>query len=258
MGDLVHFKIQYILLEPKAMNEPNARGGTEDFEFESLAAAVNYRKAIVGEFKAYLRGRVLEVGAGIGQISEAVLELSGVDDLVALEPDGRFHAVFKQRLPNTSLIEGTTNDLNEDEVFDSTIMINVLEHIEDDQTELRRISRILRPSGGHLCMLVPARPEIFSRLDAHFGHFRRYTKPELRRKLELAGFDVVSICYFNFIGYFAWLLRFKLMRKMSFDTEHVRFFDRRLFPLGHLFERNMTRPPFGQSLIAIAKSNKPA
>lgn len=240
------------------MNGPNATGNTEDFEFAALAAAVNYRRAIVSEFEPYLRGRVLEVGAGIGQISGAILELPGMDGLTAMEPDERFHTAFKQRLPNTRLIEGTTNDLRENEGFDTSVMINVLEHIEDDQSELRRISRILRSSEGHLCLLVPARPELFSRLDAHFGHFRRYTKPELRHKLEIAGFEVVSICYFNFIGYFAWLLQFKLLRKMTFDIGHVQLFDRWLFPLGYSLERNLVRPPIGQSLIAIAKSNRPA
>jgi len=236
------------------MNEPNAIAATEDFEFAALSEAVNYRRAIISEFESYLRGRVLEVGAGIGQTSEAILGIPGVDELVALEPDQRFQDGFRKSLPRIRLIAGTTVDLPEGEGFNAIVMVNVLEHIEDDQTELIRLREILRSSAGHLCMLVPARPEIFSKLDAHFGHFRRYTKRELQYKLGQAGFDIVSLHYFNFIGYFAWWLRFKLMQSMSFDIKQVRFFDRKIFPFAHAFESRLARPPIGQSLIAVCRS----
>jgi len=226
---------------------------TEDFEFAALSEAVNYRKAIISEFKAYLGGSVLEVGAGVGQTSEAILRLPGVQELVAIEPELRFQNGFRERLPHIRLLGGTTRDLAHTEIFSSAVMVNVLEHIEDDLDELVRLQHILRPANGHLCILVPARPEIFSKLDAHFGHFRRYTRAELRHKLSLAGFDIVALHYFNFVGYFAWGLRFKVMQSLSFDIQQVRMFDRVIFPLVHAFESRLVRPPIGQSLIAIAK-----
>ncbi len=236
------------------MKEPNAIAATVDFEFSTLAEAVNYRNAIISEFKAYLRGRVLEVGAGIGQTSETILLLPDVQELVALEPERRFQDGFRARLPDIRLIGGTTRDLTDGEIFDAAVMVNVLEHIEDDQDELARMRDILNPLHGHLCILVPARPEIFSKLDAHFGHFRRYTRAELREKMRHAGFDIVSLHYFNFIGYFAWWIRFKLMQCMTFDANQIRFFDRRIFPMVHALESCLMRPPVGQSLIAVGKS----
>jgi len=236
------------------MDEPNAIADTEDFEFAALAEAVNYRAAIIHEFKSHLGGRVLEVGAGIGQTSEAILRLSGVQDLVAVEPDPRFHEGFRRRLPDTALVGGTTRDLPDGGNFSSAVLVNVLEHIDDDQAELGRLRQILCATNGHLCILVPARPEIFSKLDAHFGHFRRYTRTELHDKLDLAGFDVISLHYFNLIGYFAWWLRFKVMQKMSFDISQVRLFDRVIFPLMYALESRLVRPPIGQSLIAIGRA----
>lgn len=236
------------------MNAPNAMAATEDFEFSALAEAVNYRNAIISEFKAYLHGRILEVGAGIGQTSEAILLLPGVEELVALEPDPRFQQGFTTRHPDIRLIGGTAKDLSDGETFNAAVMVNVLEHIEDDQGELKTMRTILLPFQGHLCILVPARPEIFSKLDAHFGHFRRYTRSELRDKLRFAGFEIVSLHYFNFIGYFVWWLRFKLMQGMSFDIKQVRLFDRRIFPIVHAIESRLMRPPIGQSLIAVCKS----
>jgi len=236
------------------MNQPNAIASTEDFEFAALSEAVNYRKAIIREFEQHLKGDVLEIGAGIGQISEAILTLPSVKKLVGIEPEPAFQDGFRQRLPDVRLVAGTTRDLEPSESFDSAIMVNVLEHIEHDEEELRSIHRTLSERKGKLCILVPARQEIFSKLDTHFGHFRRYDKPTLRGRLERAGFEIESLHYFNMIGYFAWGLRYKILQGMDFDITQVRLFDRKIFPPTNFLETRLIRPPFGQSLIAVARA----
>jgi SAM-dependent methyltransferase len=236
------------------MNKPNEAASTEDFEFAALSEAVNYRRAIVSEFAPFLNGRILEIGAGIGQISEAILNLPGVSELVGVEPDLRFQKGFRERLPHIRLVEGTAAELDEGETFNGAVMVNVLEHIEQDRAELVRLHGILKPSGGNLCILVPARQELYSDLDAHFGHFRRYNRTDLREKLHAAGFEILKLHYYNFAGYFAWLLRFRLLHGMSFDVGQVRLFDRRIFPCGHWIESRIVRPPIGQSVIAIAQA----
>ena len=236
------------------MSQPNANASTADFEFAALSEAKNYRAAIVSEFAPYLTGRVLEVGAGIGQTSEAILSLPGIIELVCVEPDEGFQQGFRHRLPQIRLVAGTTTDIHSDEFYNGAVMVNVLEHIEDDVAELVRLHGLLSPVKGHLCLLIPARQEIFSDLDAHFGHFRRYDRSGLRKKLERAGFEIKLVSYFNFVGYFAWLMRFRLMRKMSFEIEQVRLFDRRIFPPCHWLESRICRPPIGQSVIAVAQA----
>ena len=109
---------------------------------------------------------------------------------------------------------------------------------------------------GHLCLFVPARQEIYAPLDKDFGHYRRYGRTELRRKVEQTGFTVVRLHYFNWIGYFAWWFNFCLLKKRRFDVNSVVVFDRIIFPLVHALERNFARPPFGQSLLAIAQASK--
>ena len=236
------------------MSQPNATASTADFEFAALSEAKNYRSAIVSEFAPYLTGRVLEVGAGIGQTSEAILSLPGIIELVCIEPDEGFQQGFRHRLPQTRLVAGTTADIHPEEVYDGAVMVNVLEHIEDDLAELVRLHGLLSPAKGHLCLLIPARQEIFSNLDAHFGHFRRYDRSGLREKLESVGFQIKLVSYFNFVGYFAWLMRFRLMKKMTFEIEQVRFFDRMIFPPCHWLESRICRPPIGQSVIAVAQA----
>jgi SAM-dependent methyltransferase len=236
------------------MAAPNASGSNTTFEFEALKHAQNYRRSLIDEFRDYLRGDVIEIGAGVGQVTEEVARLHTVRAVTAVEPDARFHAEFRQRLPRTDLIMGTVHDLNPAVSADAILSVNVLEHIENDERELRTYAGRLRPRRGSLCLFVPARPEIYAPLDQDFGHFRRYTRPELRAKLERAGFCVLTLKYYNFIGYFAWALSFCVLRQRRFNPAAVRFFDRAIFPVGRFLEARVIRPPFGQSLLAIARS----
>ena len=112
----------------------------------------------------------------------------------------------------------------------------------------------MKQEHGRLCLFVPARQEIFAPIDSDFGHNRRYSRHELRHKLETAGFKIVNLHYFNFIGYFAWWFNFKLMRQRKFNPTAVRFFDRAIFPIGFSLESILIWPPIGQSLIAIAEA----
>jgi len=233
-------------------------GPTSDFEFEALREARNYRAAIVREFGSFLRGSVLEVGAGIGQMTGLLRDLPTVRRLVALEPDGEFCRRLVQSLPGQATIQGTAQAISRESEWDSILSINVLEHIEADDAELACYSRLLQNRRGVLCLLVPARPEIYAPIDRDFGHFRRYTRGGLATKLLTVGFDIVRLHYFNLVGYAAWWLGFKVLRQRQFRVSSVRLFDRMIFPAAHALESRLCRPPIGQSLIAIARARRSA
>src|SRR5262249_15798832 len=133
---------------------------------------------------------------------------------------------------------------------------NVLEHIEDDVAELEAYARLLKDRNGALCLFVPARQEIYAPLDKDFGHFRRYSKRELKQKLQQAGFTPIRLHYFNLIGYFAWWISFRMLRQRSFSEASVRIFDGMIFPFQHKLESRIVRPPFGQNLLTIARVGK--
>lgn len=233
---------------------PNASANTKDFEFAALNNAANYRKALLSEFAEFLKGDVVEVGAGIGQITEPLSRMSAVKRVVAVEPDPEFCAQHRLQFPSHDLIEGTAKDLPPNQDWDAVLSVNVLEHIEEHEAELKLYAGMLRNRRGNLCLFVPARPEIYSPLDKDFGHFRRYRRTDLRHLLQQAGFEISRLSYFNFVGYFAWWLNFCLLKKRHFEAGKVLFFDRAIFPLVHTLERGICRPPFGQSLLAIAQS----
>ncbi len=232
----------------------NLEASNADFEFDALNEAVNYRRALTREFSHYLKGKILEVGAGIGQMTREFRGLPDVSHMAGLEPDSRFHERFAHNNPGVELFRTITAELPDDLGLDGIVSINVLEHIEQDQAELSNWFRLLRERHGHACLFVPARPEIYAPIDKDFGHFRRYTRPELELKLITAGFKVERLVYFNLIGYFAWWFNFKARRNRTFGATSVRAFDRYIFPVGHWMETNFLRPPFGQSLLAVAKA----
>jgi len=234
--------------------QPNLLTQSEEFEFSALAQAHFYPRAILGEFLPFLHGSVVDVGAGIGQLTELLALAVGPKNIRALEPDPRFAKRFRSRLPHLQLLEKTASSMPNETTCDTVTSINVLEHIEDDVSELKHYHKWLAPSHGCLCLLVPARAELFSSIDKDFGHFRRYSKPSLTEILTKAGFAVHRLFYFNFAGYFAWALNFKFLGLRNFEPGKVVFFDRKIFRWCHLLERGLCRPPWGQSLIAIGQA----
>jgi SAM-dependent methyltransferase len=232
---------------------PNATAQSADFEFEALSHAHNYRRALLREFLPHLRGHVIEVGAGIGQFTEQLIELGSVERITAIEPSAAFCAAFRARSPKLTLLHGIAQDLSSDTKADALVSINVLEHIERDEQELRFYRDLLQAKGGALCLFVPARQEIYAPIDKDFGHFRRYSKPLLRSRLEKAGFECVRLQYFNLVGYFLWWANFRLLGHRAFAARSVSLFDRFVFPVTNGLEHLIAAPPIGQSLLVIAR-----
>lgn len=236
------------------MSGVNANARNQVFEFDALGEAHNYRGALLREFGPFLGKRIIEIGAGIGQFTELLAQQPGVMQVLAIEPEARFCATFRQRCPALTVIEGTLQSAALEPAWDNIVSVNVLEHIEQDVAELKDYGRVLGPTRGRLCLFVPARPEIYAPIDKDFGHFRRYRRPELMQKLEAAGFRVLRAHYFNLVGYFGWWLTFCLLKQRQFNPAAVRLFDRRIFPITCLLEQRLLRPPWGQSLVVIAEA----
>jgi SAM-dependent methyltransferase len=231
---------------------PFPASGVVPFEWDALREASHYRAALLAEFRPWLRGLTLEIGAGIGQFTEVLLSHLTPEMFIALEPDLGFCRQIQRKQSHIRIVCGTSACLGSACAPQTIVSVNVLEHIADDTAELRLYNDCLRPHSGQLCLFVPARPELFSPLDQDFGHYRRYTRTDLRLKLEKAGFRLEKLHYFNSVGYLAWWLNFRLRRQRHFDAALVRFYDRFIFPVVHALESHGCRPPLGQSLLAVA------
>ena len=89
--------------------------------------------------------------------------------------------------------------------LDAVVLLNVLEHIEDHETAVRQLYRILKP-GGVVVIEVPAGPHLYDVYDRVLTHWRRYTQDELRQLTEQVGFRTLSASHLGFFLYpaFAW------------------------------------------------------
>ena len=178
----------------------------EGHELEAAARLNSFYRWITENFRPYLRGHGAEIGAGIGTYSEYLRP--HFDTLDVIEPSpGQHEALLAKFADDASVriysetIERYQTRVGENAI-DAVCMVNVLEHIEEDERALAVLNRLIG-NGGHLCIFVPAMPFLYSKFDESIGHFRRYTKPELVGKFEAAGFEVVDVKYMDMIGILA-------------------------------------------------------
>lgn len=228
----------------------------EGRDLEVLADMPNYHSWIMSWFSPYVRGRVLEYGAGIGTFSQYLRPLA--QRLTLIEPSANLHTALSAKFVDDSSVEIRALTLEahlsqlDSDATDTVVLVNVLEHIEDDRTALSEISRILT-AGGHILIFVPALSYLMSNLDVQLGHFRRYHRVGLQDKLKATGIEIVTCRYFDFPGTVPWLILNKLLGSTSFNPMLVRLYDRVVVPLARGTEA-IIPPPFGKNLVAIGRS----
>lgn len=233
-----------------------------DFEFSALAdldlmfQAPNYHGWIWDKIKPFCGRRVLEVGAGLGMYTRRLKE--GRELVIASDIDWRFLNWLRDRFDNKNVEVAEFNAENSKVVeklksryIDTIVCINVLEHIQDDLKALRNFFEILQ-EGGKLVLFVPAFPIAYGTFDQFVGHFRRYSKEDVVRKLRLARFRIEKLQYFNSIGLVSWFMVSRVRKAKALNPWSVKFYDRFVVPVLVLIERIFS-PPFGQSLFLICR-----
>jgi len=219
---------------------------------ERMAAAPRYNRWMYERLHPWVGRRVLEIGAGIGNMSAFLIDRDRVvltdtepyylDRLRARYADQPHVTVAELRLPATDARLAA-------ERLDTVVCLNVLEHIEDDRASLVAMRDLLVPR-GRLILLVPSLRVLYGSLDEALGHFRRYVPRELATKLAQAGFRVRHLEYFNLAGVPGWWLTGRVLRRRLIPRGALRWYDA-LVPLFRL-ERFLPWR-IGQSLIAIGE-----
>jgi len=151
---------------------------------------------------------ILDIGCGDGLFFD---DLRRFGDVWGIEPDARLVA---PQNPWRSRIEVCAfgPEYTTERRFDLVVMLDVLEHIENDAGALRAVWRLLK-TGGHAIFTVPALPLLWSVHDEANAHYRRYRREGLRRLLHETGFQVLEIRY-----YFGWTLLPMLLRRLVFPA----------------------------------------
>jgi len=236
-------------------------------ELELFAHARNWKRYWGSVVGPYLRGDVLEVGAGLGANAQLLrAHAAAVRRWVCLEPDSRLLEQLRSSVsspgaiapsrerPNFEARPGTVESLNASEQFDAILYIDVLEHIPDDALEIRRAAARLR-EGGHLIVLSPAHQWLFSPFDKAIGHYRRYTRTSMNKTAE--GIDRLRLerCwYLDACGLFASAANRLLLRQAMPTLSQILLWDRVLVPGSRVLDHLLFHR-FGKSVLAIWKRN---
>lgn len=139
------------------------------------------------------RAKVADLGCGCGA---TLAELQQKYDAIGV--DGSELAVEFSRRRGVNVVQGLLPDglrLPAGE-FDAVVMLDVLEHLDDDAASARAAADLLRP-GGIFLVTVPAYQWLFSEHDKAHHHKRRYTAPQVRTLLGSAGLHVELCSYMN-------------------------------------------------------------
>lgn len=221
---------------------------------ERVNRAPRFNAWMAEVIRPYVGNRVLEIGAGTGNISVHLMPRS-----VYWATDVKTHYLeFLTTLRATRpyMQVGYTNAVEAGsfparEAFDTVVCLNVIEHIEDDVGALHNIRGALE-NGGRAIILVPCGPRLYGSLDEVLGHFRRYTEPHLTEVVEQAGFRLERILKFNRLGVLAWWLNGRLLRRKTFALGQIRMLNL-LTPVFRMLDPALPLPPL--SLIAILRKD---
>ena len=224
--------------------------GNELALFEQATAWKKYYGRFLNPF---LKGSVLEVGAGIGGTTRELCD-GTQKEWLCLEPDPDLYYVLDNKIKQKQLpgccssLKGTTADLPQEEKFNAIIYIDVIEHIEKDAEELARANTLLAED-GFLIVLVPAHQSLYSEFDKAIGHYRRYDKGMLMtaapEKVRL-----IKMMYLDSLGLLASLTN-KYFLKQEYPTvKQIGFWNRFIVPVSKITDPILNYS-VGKTLVAI-------
>lgn len=206
------------------------------------------------EISPYLGRRVLEVGCGLGNLARLLADRElyiGTD--VSEESVAHVRELYGSR-PGVSVFAADVTGPEFGRLarfgLDTVVSLNVFEHLEDDALALRYACQVLQP-GGTLILVVPAHQRLYGTMDRAIGHYRRYDKHTMKRKLVAAGLTPVLQRYINALGALGWFLNGRILRQQVPPAGQLRSFNR-LVPLLRRLE-GVVDMPFGISLLAVAR-----
>jgi len=225
----------------------------------TIALANHLNSWMYNSITPFCQGKILEIGSGVGNISEYFLK----DNSTILLTDKRegYCESLREKFAGSNTLLGieTMNLVDEDfdkkfekyfGSFDSVFALNVVEHIFDDQLAVINCYKLLRP-GGHLVILVPAYQWLFNNFDVQLEHYRRYTRKRLESLFLKGNFSIYRSQYFNAAGITGWYVSGKLQHHRIIPAGQIRLYNR-LVGIFKLFDK-MIFNSFGLSVITVGR-----
>lgn len=222
----------------------------DGFELEHFDDAHNFREYQIKLIKPFLKGDFLEVGAGKGGLVNFYYKY--LKTITLIEPSKNLFKILKQKFKKKKIIIKQKTIKNLKEKFNIIIYFDVLEHIEDDLSEIKNAKKRLKKN-GYLVFNVPAYQNFYSAFDKKVGHFRRYEKKDFILFSKKTKLKIVRLCYYDSIG-FLFLFINKILRLKHNNLKFKLFIWNILIPVSKIIDF-LTYNKFGKSLMCIYKKD---
>lgn len=212
-------------------------------------------------YKTAPDAKVLDIGCGTGMILDQLVKYGNVSGIDCSQKAVDYS---KKKAPKANIALGSLPYNLPKEEFDLILSLDVLEHVNEDSEGLRSIAGILKPEGIFV-ITVPAYHFLWSAHDKINRHKRRYDLPELKSKLEKAGFEIKKISYYNtflFIPAASAILFKKFFRSQEPKSHFEKipnFFLNGILKTIFSLEKHLLSSinfPFGVSLVAVVSKRK--
>jgi SAM-dependent methyltransferase len=228
-------------------------------ELELFALALNWKAYVRHQIGHYIKGCVLEIGAGIGETTKALIK-GHEGRWTCLEPDRKlaeriamsFDSKPAGQSEGPEIIVGDIDHPGCIREFDTILYIDVLEHIDNDKLEIEKAARKLK-GNGCLIVLAPAHPFLFSPFDSKIGHFRRYRQKHLVA-ISPADTRIIKLRYLDSIGCLASLGNKIILKAGAPSHSQIMMWDRLMVPLSRVFD-SLFFYKLGKSILVVWQKN---
>lgn len=226
-----------------------------------ISDADKFNRWMYDTIHPYCNGTILEIGSGLGNISQFFLKDNAQITLSDIRQNyfNELEQKFKKypSLGGIELIDLVDPDFDSKfqhlfNSFDTVFALNVVEHIFDDNLAIQNSYKLLKKE-GNLVILVPSYQFLYNALDKSLDHYRRYTKKNLSELLANNQLQITHKHCFNFMGIFAWFISGKLQKNNSIPGGQMRLYNA-LVPLFKLADWVLFRM-WGLSTIVVGKKS---
>jgi 2-polyprenyl-3-methyl-5-hydroxy-6-metoxy-1,4-benzoquinol methylase len=223
-----------------------------------ISSATKFNKWLYETVNPFCKGKILEIGSGVGNISDFFIQnkqnifLSDIRSNYRTILENKFN-LSSDHVLNIDIahpdFEKTYSSLLS--TFDSVFALNVVEHIKDDDLAIKNMLSLLKP-GGEMTILVPAYQTLYNDIDLSLEHFKRYNKKTLSALMGKHA-PIKKTFYFNATGIMAWWISGKILRHKTIPAGEMRLYNT-FVPLFKIIDK-MILSRMGLSVVCVIKKS---
>ncbi|MFL6195908.1 MAG: glycosyltransferase [Thermoanaerobaculia bacterium] len=247
------FKALRAMLKYRLIDDIYAEDEYGSHILHSLEKAQNFNRWMAEAIAPHVGARVLEIGAGIGNITTWLLPR---DSYLASDINPHYLDYLRNLALGKPYLQVDRIDLEDPACFtpwagrfDTVVCLNVLEHVRDPLLALRNMYDALEP-GGRLVLYVPQGQKLYSSLDEVLGHRVRYSREMLSGELRATGFEIEQLRDFNHSGVPGWWLNGRILKRRHFSRNQLKVFNMAVPVLRRV---DSLIPGRGLGIIAVAR-----